>query len=711
MNSFSLLLEKLHKWFGDQPFSIWFQFSRDRHFRLVFSSFHENAATNIPPMTVPRCDKEASHMRYSFESLPFQQMFRFFYEKEGQAVICLAHQAKLPIILTADQWELLWFGIRLLLAEEKMTAKAEESKKIFEGIRSISATLDVHQIIRGIIGNALAVIPAADAGLLHLYDPTIDRLIPKATVGFHDTVFKDLKMRVGESIAGKVFDDGIPRMYKTSQETTHAMKDISADNFHSLNHAKALRDLNGLLCVPISREEKRIGVLVLHQFQQENVFTEYDLDLLQGFADQTSIALQNAELYAEVKQAYEHMAAISAQLQAKHDDLIQRNHIHESIKQLSLQNKGAETIVKTLSKMTGHSIYFADWLEQKMYPEKSAVFFSWDELYTLLNKRRQPVLVNLFSPASGDDQLFCLYPLINGSIFLGCLMIPLDERGLSDLARMTVEQGSAVLILDLVKKQSISSVLYKRGHDLFQELIASKGNELFDRAHSMGLQPQAKYYVIYAHLTQCHDLALLEANIHRLITRWKWEFSKTQMLVYGFHNHVTLLIRSLGSRDGQDIRERLQQASYEWELGKEASLSIGVGSLASGIEQISKSYEEAKKAAHYLTNRGRSGVVYYKDLGVNRLMLNQSQADIDAFIQDVFAPFWQDPEKYQEWEQTIITYMKCSQSPQLTAKELHIHVNTLYQRLRKVEELLHIDLRNPEDLLKLQLACHLRQEG
>lgn len=707
MNSFSLLLKKLHEWFGDQPFSIWFQFSRDRHFRLVFSSFHENATTNIPPLTVPPCDNVAVHMRYTYA----QQKYRFFYENEGQAVICLAHTTNEPIILTADQWELLWFGIRLLMAEEKMTAKAKESKKLFEGIRSISATLDVHQIIRGIIGNALAVIPAADAGLLHLYDPTIDRLIPKEAVGFHDTVFKDLKMRVGESIAGKVFEDGIPRMYRTNQETAHAMKDISANNFHSLNHAKALRDLNGLLCVPISRGEKRIGVLVLHQFHQENVFTEYDLDLLQGFADQTSIALQNAELYAEVKQAYDHMAAMSAQLQAKHDDLIQRNHIHESIKQLSLQNKGAETIVKNLSKMTGHSIHFADWLEQKMYPEKSMIFFSWDELYTLLNKRRQPVSVTLFSPASGDDQLFCLYPLINGSIFLGCLMIPLDERGLSDLARMTVEQGSAVLILDLVKKQSISSVLYKRAHDLFQELIASKGNELVDRARSMGLQPQAKYYLVYAHLTQCQDLALLEANIHRLITRWKWEFSKTQMFVYGFHNHVTLLVRSFGSRDGKDIRERLQQASYEWDLGKEASLSIGVGSLASGIEQISKSYEEAKKAAHYLTNRSRSGVVHYKDLGVNRLMLNQSQADIDAFIQDVFAPFWEDPEKYEEWEQTIITYMKCSQSPQLTAKELHIHVNTLYQRLRKVEELLHIDLRNPEDLLKLQLACHLRQEG
>lgn len=708
MKSFSLLLEKTHEWFGDQAFSIWFQFSRDRHFRLFYSSFDASSAPQLPPALFDSQTNQPT--RYSDEQLGSDQIYRFFFADEGQALIWLTGKTDKRVTLSDDQWDMLWLSIHLLLAEETIAAKVEESKKLFAGIRSISATLDVHEIIRGIIGNALSVIPAADAGLLHLYDPAIDRLIPKATVGFHHTVFKDFKMRVGESIAGKVFQDGLPRIFKTKTETSLAMQDISAENFHSLNHAKTLRDLNGLLCVPISREDKRIGVLVLHQFYQENVFTQYDLDLLQGFADQTSIALQNAELYAEVKQAYDNMATLSAELQSKHDDLIQRNHIHESIKQLSLQNKGTETIVKALGKMTSQTIFFADWLEQITYPEESHVFFSWDELYFLLSGKQQPVLVTLHSTHQGDSQAFYLYPLVNGSIFLGCLIIPLADHTLSDLARITLEQGSSVLTLDLVKKQSISSVLYKRAHDLFQELISSKGNELIDRARSMGLQPHSKYCVIYAQLNQCHDLALLEANIHRLVTRWKWEFSKTQVFVYGFHNHVTLLIRSLGSRDGKDMWERLQSVAFEWEIGKEASLSMGLGSIASGIEQIGKSYEEAKKAAHYLTNRSRSGVVAYKDLGVNRLMLNQSQADIDAFIHDVFAPFWQDPEKYLEWEQTILTYMKCSQSPQLTAKELHIHVNTLYQRLRKVEELLHIDLKNPEDLLKLQLACHLRQE-
>ncbi|MGZ9869038.1 helix-turn-helix domain-containing protein [Priestia endophytica] len=44
-----------------------------------------------------------------------------------------------------------------------------------------------------------------------------------------------------------------------------------------------------------------------------------------------------------------------------------------------------------------------------------------------------------------------------------------------------------------------------------------------------------------------------------------------------------------------------------------------------------------------------------------------------------------------------------------TAKQLHIHINTLYQRLKKIEKQLNLSFDNPEDALKIQLACHLRE--
>ncbi|MED4582687.1 helix-turn-helix domain-containing protein [Brevibacillus choshinensis] len=686
------LINRLRQTFSEQSFTLWLLASHDRQFRLLHQEDHHVGAT--PSVGTPREAFQVEGEMYRWEESAEMVLLRFFFPEEGQAVVELASEA--IVIPSPEKIELLWLSFQLVLAKETIRTKTEEWAKLLQGIRAISSMLDIDSIVREIIGNALAVIPAADAGLLHLYDPAIDRLVPKATVGFHDRVFQYFKLRIGESIAGKVYQDGKARIYRTHPETKQAMMDISSENYRILNDAKELGDLNGLLCVPISIANKRIGVLVLHQFHQDKVFTDYDLSVLQGFADQTAIALHNAKLYADAR--------------TKHDDLVKRNRIHEALKQLSLQNKGTESIVRALARMSLKPVIFADWLEQRYYPEDSPIPFSWEELSLLLGNRRNPVSVRLSSLGIGNQHVM-LYPLGNGSVLVGCLLIPMKDDRLSELQRVTIEQGSAVLTLDLVKKQSLSSIMYKRTHDLFLGLVDSKGADLQERAQVLGLHPYNPSLVVFAYFSRCHELTILEANIHRLVTRWKWEFSSSQILVYGFHNHVTILAQPKAATDIKEMVARLQAASEEWEQGAEASLSIGVGSVYTGIERIGKSFEEAKKAAHYLMNRGRYGVARYGDLGVNRLILNQSQEEIDAFVRDVFGPFWEGQEKHQELEHTLLTYMEYSQSPQQTARELHIHVNTLYQRLRKIEELLLIDLREPEDVLKVQLACHLRRES
>lgn len=693
MDAYPQLLNRLCQIFRKHSFSLWLLASHDRQFRLLHQQ-DEPASGPMPAGAPPREASQLNGEMHRWEDSGAVVFLRFFFPEEGQAVIVLASGS--TSVPSPEKMEILWLSLQLFLAEETIRSKKEEWSKLLQGIRSISSKLDIDSIVREIIGNALAVIPAADAGLLHLYDPAIDRLVPKATVGFHDRVFQYFKLRIGESIAGKVFQDGRARIYRTHPETKQAMMDISEDNYRFLNDAKELRDLNGLMCVPISIESERIGVLVLHQFHQDKVFTDYDLSVLQGFADQTSIALHNARLYADAR--------------TKHDDLVKRNEIHESLKQLSLQNKGTESIVRALERMTQKPVLFADWLEQRYYPEDGHFPLAWEELSFIVGHKRNPVSVHLSSQGL-DDQRFILYPLANGSVFLGCLLISGKDSEISELQRVTIEQGSAVLMLDLVKKQSLSSIMYKRAHDLFLGVVESKGADLQERAQVLGLNLHNPTLVVFAHFSRCHDLAVLEANIHKLVTRWKWEFSNSQILVYGFHNHVMMLAQPKVMTEIKDMMARLHTASEEWEQGGEASLSIGVGSVYSGIERIGKSFEEAKKAAHYLLNRGRFGVARYGDLGVNRLILNQSQEEIDAFIRDVFGPFWEGQEKHQELEHTLLTYMECSQSPRQTARELHIHVNTLYQRLRKIEELLLIDLRQPEDILKVQLACHLRRES
>jgi DNA-binding PucR family transcriptional regulator len=99
----------------------------------------------------------------------------------------------------------------------------------------------------------------------------------------------------------------------------------------------------------------------------------------------------------------------------------------------------------------------------------------------------------------------------------------------------------------------------------------------------------------------------------------------------------------------------------------------------------------------------------YEEIGINRLFINQSKEEVKTFIDEVFLPLKNNHLNDEPLEQTLEAYFDNNRSASLTAKQLHIHVNTLYQRLKKIEEKMNISFTNSEHLLKVQLACYLKK--
>ncbi|MGG2072884.1 helix-turn-helix domain-containing protein [Lysinibacillus irui] len=93
---------------------------------------------------------------------------------------------------------------------------------------------------------------------------------------------------------------------------------------------------------------------------------------------------------------------------------------------------------------------------------------------------------------------------------------------------------------------------------------------------------------------------------------------------------------------------------------------------------------------------------------MNRLFIHQTQEELLGFVNEVFLPLRNEKTKHHLLEETLLMYIKQNGSVGETAKQLHIHVNTLYQRLRKIEEKLTISFQNADDVLRLQLACYLK---
>ena len=657
-----------------------------------------------PPRISPAREHEHYHIQRESNSVTYAYLYPHDY------VISVQFPNQDDFVLPDDHQQI-WLIFHLIYHEQVAMDINRRTEKLIEGIHDISSSLDLNPLLKKIVTNALDVIPFADAGLLHLYDPEIDRLTPKGVVGFDEEKIQHFKLRVGESIAGKVYRDGIPRVYNTHMTTFEGMSDISEENLYHLNYSRDLSNLQSLLCVPVSSGTKKLGVMVVHKFQADRTFLEQDLFLLQGFASQAAIAIENAYLYMQVKSTLDEMAVLSEQLRTKNKFLQQRNEIHHQLLQISLQNQGIKPIISFLNKMINKPVMFFDYIENRYHGFHTQVspIVSLDEMEMLMLSQPRPSHVYLRICDSVKDCFLYVHPIWLGSVFLGFVLVETASAQLSEFDIITVEQSSSILALEWVKRQTLTEMYYQKTQEFFHELLENKDPELLKKkGKEFALSPFSFAVVGLFEIRSAGDQQKMDAEIQRLILRLKNALQGREMILFGFHQQVTLLLPLKQREQVQQIVQTIQSVIIQWENEGNDIIAGGIGSVVEGLANLAKSYEEAKRTLAYLNKTNRARLLRYEDLGVNRLFVNHSQQEIEKFVDEIFAPLRANG-KNSPLEQTLLVYMASNRSVHESTKKLHIHFNTLYQRLKKIEELLHVNFQNYEDVLKLQLACFLKE--
>lgn len=697
MTNNDFLLAFLSKKFGNIPFELYYFQQINQPAQLIYT--HGNKEINKSMFTIPP-SSNAEKIRIKTDSESTQ--ISFFYPENEKVLFYLASPT---IKQFEDELDSFYLIFSYLSLHNKMKAKDIELASMLESTRSITSSLELQEVLNSIITHALSVIPAADVGYLQLYDEKTECLIPRASVGFNNKLHAT-KLKSGESITGKVFKDVAPVIYYSRPEIYEGMSTLSEENFNYIQGSFDNSKIKALISVPLILENKAFGVMTVQQLESQGQLTKNDVNLLQNFTAQAAIAIKNANLYQNAQDQLDEITALTAELTEKNERLLKRAEIHETLTQLSLQNKSLEFMIFEINRIMNRDVFFFDYLETRLYQKRKIDYQQAriDELSYIFQDKTKPFYLNSFYQSETKAYV---YPLLSDRVSLGYFIIPL-ETPLSALDKVTIEQASSVLALEMTKRKTQAEVYYKRTQELFHDLLHTKDLEKLESiGEALGIDKKSSYMVLLLKVESYRDLFTLENEIHRLIIKIKRQIPTQKKILFGFHNKITVLLPTTAHDKIDDLIDKLQTHLFKWGEQTETLIYGGLSTFYQGIDKISISYDEAKKSLSYAIGRRKTDIIHYRKMGVDRLFATQSSSDIANYINEILSPLCTVKAQKNELEKTLFTYIKSNKSIIDSSEKLHIHKNTLYQRLKKIEDLLQLDLENPDDFLQIQLACHL----
>lgn len=189
------------------------------------------------------------------------------------------------------------------MREQTDKNRLEQSARIVDAlyrvVNFISYVGDLRRLLELIMDESKKVVNA-EASSLMLYDPEAEELYFEVALGEKGDAVKKIRLKLGEGIAG----------ISAKERRTIVVNDASKDPRH-FKYADQVSKYTtrNLIATPMIRGEQLIGVLEVLNKSDNEPFNDDDIKVLEFFAQQAAIAIENARLIEENMRS-ERLAAI-----------------------------------------------------------------------------------------------------------------------------------------------------------------------------------------------------------------------------------------------------------------------------------------------------------------------------------------------------------------------------------------------------------------
>ncbi|MET9908072.1 GAF domain-containing protein [Streptomyces sp. NPDC006476] len=575
-------------------------------------------------------------------------------------------------------------ALRVRAELEGRRRREAELSALFETAHDLAGLRDLDSVLRAIVQRARSLL-GTDVAYLSLNDPTRGDTYMRVTEGSVAARFQQLRLGMGEGLGGLVAQTARPYV------TDDYFKDDRFQHTHAIDAGVRDEGLVAILGVPLMLGHHVIGVLFAAD-RRARVFEREQIALLGSFAALAAAAIDTANLLTETRSALAGLERANEIIRDRSGVIERASDVHDRLTELVLRGGGVHDVAAAVSQVLDGTVEFTEAADTPPGPLET----SRAEGHAVRHK---------------DDWIAAVAA---GGELLGALVLR-GHPGLDPVDQLTLERAAMVTSLLLLARRSAADAEQRVRGELLDDLLDARDRDprlLRERAARLHADLDATHVVLAARLDGPAADAEQEADARRRLWSAASHLAATRHGLAAARDGGTVLLLPLRTGDtatalARRIARHLGTAVHE---AVTVGASAPVRDLAARPDAVAAAYKEGRRCLEALRLLGRAGDgAAAQDFGFLGLLL-AGDRDIAGFVDRTIGQVvTYDERRGTDLVRTLDAYFTCGMSPARTKDELHVHVNTVAQRLERVGRLLGDDWQSPARALEIQLALRLHR--
>jgi hypothetical protein len=538
----------------------------------------------------------------------------------------------------------------------ELRRRADELAVLNDLARRLGALHDTREVLDEVARQARRLL-GVDVAYIMLLRAQLLRI--EVVDGAMGAAMRGIELESGQGLGGQVLATGRPVASERYLEDTRFPHGEGTD-------AAALSEqLGGILGVPLVVGDDTLGVLLAAD-RRPRSFGDRDVELLAGLAAHAALALRTADLFDRERAAAAELRSTNETLRAVSESRQRASDLRDVLNDIVIRGEGVAAVVTALERSAGLVVQVRD-------ADGRALAGA--------------------TPADGGLVVPVDLPNGHGGDLVAAPTAEDDEEALR-LLRI----GATTVAVLLASERSVAEAELRTRGEFIHALLSTHADEtsLLRRARALGIDLQAviAVAVVDAEPVGSASATAFAARLASELGGWSAAHA----------GQVVVLLPSTVDRARETARRLTGQDAATPTTG----LAAGVG----GPQGIRSAHEEARQTAALLIALDRAGSCSASDeLGLYRSLFSSSgRAGLTTFVQSTVGPLLAyDLEHQRDLALTLETYLEQARHHARTCAALHIHPNTLYQRLERVTEVLGPRWKEPDRALELQVALRLHR--